>query len=258
MPAALVAIALLAIALLALGSIAVRFMAGGSAGSDGRVQQASRGEAPRPGAERPAGAEPRLTPGVNTPLIVPAERFGEAAPPAAEAASADRGVGAVKFGQAVPSEPVGRRPESGPTAFEMKGPFNIIDGRTFGDSTITVSLSLLDAPDRSAVCVNDTGQLWGCGLRARAALNNLLRGQSLACQGDLSKPEPVEASCRSPSGDLAAQVVLTGYARPVSGVSAFDAETAEARAARRGLWNGGWHIRPAPPVPDPLPASAPP
>lgn len=250
--------ALVALVLLALVFLVAHFIAGGSAGPAGQVQQASRGAASRPGAEQPAVAAPRLMPGVNTPLIVPAERFGDASVPAGEAASADRGVGAVKFGQAAPSGPVGGRPETGPTTFEMKGPFNIVDGRTFGDSTITVSLSLLDAPDRAAVCVNETGQLWGCGLRARAALNNLLRGLSLVCQGDLSKPEPIEASCRSPLGDLAAQVILTGYARPVSGISAFDPETAEARAARRGLWNGGWQIRPAPPVPDPPPALAPP
>ncbi len=219
----LVAFGLALWALTAAGDGAARPEAGAAA--DGGVQAAGAG----------------VVPGLNTPQILSSAQFAHA-PAAPEDAGRpmSRAPGG-KFDEAAPRSPgqSGRPP--GRTSFELVGPYEIIDGRTFATPAMMVALAQIEAPDRGAVCLDGDGRLWGCGLRARAALANLLRGQALTCAADLSRPEPAEATCRSSSGDVAAQMVLSGFAR--SEAAAFASEQTQARAARRGLWNGDWRVR---------------
>jgi endonuclease YncB( thermonuclease family) len=132
----------------------------------------------------------------------------------------------------------------------LSPPFEIVDGRTFGNADLMVRLSDIAAPERDAVCVGDNGYPWACGLAARAALNNLVRVAPVLCDAVVRPQGPAEGRCRLADGAaLAAQLVLLGFARP-SQAGALGSELAEAQRLRRGLWNGGWTYRE-------LPAAAP-
>ena len=55
--------------------------------------------------------------------------------------------------------------------------------------------------------------------------------------------EAVGAYCAITGDDVGAALVRNGWARP--GPDAYDAEVAEARRNRAGLWNGDWTIEPS-------------
>jgi endonuclease YncB( thermonuclease family) len=200
-------------------------------------------------------ATPRQMPRLDTHLILPSDRFSASPISPVDTSLADRNMDRPKFAQAAPVTIIARRGDGALSDFELTGRFTISDARTFGDPRMTVVLTTIEVPERAAVCVSDSGRLWGCGLRARAALNNLVTGRSIRCRGDLSAAEPIEASCQTAAGDLAAQMVAAGFARPMAGSSAFTSQLKEARDARRGMWDGGWQIRPDP-VGEPLPPGA--
>ncbi len=125
----------------------------------------------------------------------------------------------------------------------IRPPFEIADARTFGSPDMSVMLVNATGPERDAVCFNATGNLWACGLAARAALNNLLRTTTLTCDTVDSASRPVEGICRLPDGqDLSGVMVAAGFLRPAN-PEEFKAEEALARTNQRGLWNGGWSIR---------------
>jgi endonuclease YncB( thermonuclease family) len=150
-----------------------------------------------------------------------------------------------------PSPRPGRDGGAAPSAglqFQLSPPYDIRDGISFASGDVTVTLAGLATVPRDAVCFNDAKLQWACGLWARAALNNLLRGAEATCFGDRHGAQPVQVSCRVRGTDLAATLVRAGFARPLDG-TAFAADIAVARAGRLGLWNGEWTIREAQPSP---------
>ncbi|MGL5733387.1 MAG: thermonuclease family protein [Beijerinckiaceae bacterium] len=144
-----------------------------------------------------------------------------------------------------PSRDVADLPKSTDTdaviSIEIQPPVAIIDSRTFGDKNATVTLSHIETPSKDAVCINRDGAKWACGLWARAALNNIMRGGTIYCRGMRRNSSMVEAECRNNGGDLAAQLVTAGFARSRTG-ELFKAEEEAARNAQRGLWNGNWTL----------------
>ncbi len=177
-----------------------------------------------PGQAGPSPGQARISPGLNTPAILPSDRFRM---PADARKREDR-----------VAEPALQ--PSGPSTFTMSPPYAILTGRSFRDgSGTTVVLSGIEGPGRDTLCLDDARAPWACGLWARAALNNFTRNRELTCIGDRSLPEPIPVSCRHADGDLAAQLVESGFARPEGGL-AFGEAAAAARSARRGLWIGNW------------------
>jgi endonuclease YncB( thermonuclease family) len=183
-------------------------------------------------------------------LVEPAQRAERNArpvtPPQSSVAAAPS-PGVVPVSPKLQAEPVAPRPPAArPETYRISWPFDIADGITFGpEGAQKTRLAGLEAPPRDAVCNDRNGQPWACGLQARALLNNVTRRQNLVC---LPVAEPaggiVPARC-SGEVDVARELVLAGFARPVSPDPALDAALGEAQRSERGLWNGGWTIRTA-------------
>ncbi|PTM41763.1 hypothetical protein C8D03_3336 [Bosea sp. 124] len=126
-------------------------------------------------------------------------------------------------------------------------PFQIINGQSFSNAELSMRLAAISGPERDAVCVADNGDLWACGLAARATLSNLIQTTALNCDAVAGPRRHVEGSCRLPDkASLAARLVALGFARPAQ-PGHFEVELTEARRHRRGLWNGDWTVRAASP-----------
>src|SRR4051812_210201 len=63
----------------------------------------------------------------------------------------------------------------------LEPPHQVEDALTLIHGLNKVRIAGLDAPNRHAVCFSEDESLWACGLRARAALYNLIRGEVIAC-----------------------------------------------------------------------------
>ena len=61
-------------------------------------------------------------------------------------------------------------------------PYVVLDATSFKNGLSEIQLLHIEGPTRDAVCKDAEGLRWACGLRARAALHNLLRGTTLSCR----------------------------------------------------------------------------
>jgi endonuclease YncB( thermonuclease family) len=123
-------------------------------------------------------------------------------------------------------------------------PYVVLDATSFKNGLSEIQLLDIEGPTGNAVCKDAEGLRWACGLRARAALHNLLRGRTLSCRSmnDITAKR-FGAYCAITGDDVGAALVRNGWARPRS--DAYAAEVAEARRNRAGLWNGDWTIEPS-------------
>jgi endonuclease YncB( thermonuclease family) len=128
--------------------------------------------------------------------------------------------------------------------YEISWPFDIADGLTFGpEGAVKTRLAGLDGPPRDAVCSDRHGQPWACGLQARATLNNVTRRHTLSCQPVGRQDGRAVAAACTGAVDVARELVLAGFARPVGRDTLLELAEDEARRNERGMWNGGWTIR---------------
>jgi endonuclease YncB( thermonuclease family) len=123
-------------------------------------------------------------------------------------------------------------------------PYVVLDATSFENGLSEIQLLNIEGPTRDAVCKDAEGLRWACGLRARVALHNLLRGTTLSCRSmnDIAAKR-FNAYCAIAGDDVGAALVRNGWARPRS--DAYSAEVAEARRNRAGLWNGDWTVEPS-------------
>jgi endonuclease YncB( thermonuclease family) len=98
------------------------------------------------------------------------------------------------------------------------------------------------------VCLDAKDVPWACGLRARAALNNLISGRPLHCETrETNAAGEVLAACSADGWDLQRALIASGWARPQPARAAeYETDVAAAQAARLGLWNGNWRLREQP------------
>jgi endonuclease YncB( thermonuclease family) len=136
-------------------------------------------------------------------------------------------------------------PPPGPITVEP--PFTILDGLTFQSGDQILRLARLEGPPRDAACIAATGLPWACGLRARAALNNLISRRSLTCEPVGRDSKAVIVDCRGEGRDIGGELVAAGWARPpLDDRQAYAAQLQAARTAKAGLWDGGWRLRTEP------------
>ena len=123
---------------------------------------------------------------------------------------------------------------------DLVGPATIVDGDTIAIAGVRVRLEGIDAPETGQTCgTADAGQ-WPCGLVASRALVALVEGQSIACQRrGVDKYRRILAICFREGADINAEMVRTGHAWAFVRYSQiYVALEAEARQARRGIWQG--------------------
>jgi endonuclease YncB( thermonuclease family) len=126
----------------------------------------------------------------------------------------------------------------------LQPPFTVVDGLTVRSGGNTVRLAELDAPARDAVCFDNAGGLWACGLRARVTLHNLLADSPLDCRVVGQEGTTPLVHCRRDGTELGQELVAAGWARPRLDQQAdYSSEVRKAQATGAGLWETGWRIR---------------
>jgi endonuclease YncB( thermonuclease family) len=118
----------------------------------------------------------------------------------------------------------------------------IIDGDTINISGTHIRLQGIDAPESDQTCTESTGKTWLCGRAAARELKAHIRGEELTCQRKaLDKYKRVLAVCTLPDGsDINAWMVAQGWALAYGFANTYEAEEAQARAAKRGIWAGNF------------------
>jgi endonuclease YncB( thermonuclease family) len=144
-----------------------------------------------------------------------------------------------------PEPPRYLTPIRGATPIRLSPPYEVDDGLTIRTERQLVRLAGLEGPSAEAACLDPAGRLWACGLQARAALYNAIRGEDVLCRPvePAGGPIPV-VECSVGKDDLARILVAKGFARPtVERGAPIRRALDDAKRDNLGLWNGGWAIR---------------
>lgn len=123
----------------------------------------------------------------------------------------------------------------------------VMDGDSFRMGSRTIRLAGIDAPELRQTCRTAENSEWPCGREARDNLARLIAAEGLHCeQRATDRYRRALAHCRTAAGDVAEAMVRAGLALGARDprFDEYPAAMAEARAARRGLWQGD-HQHPA-------------
>lgn len=98
-----------------------------------------------------------------------------------------------------------------------------------------------DGPEPAQICRSAAGNDYACGEVAASVLRDLIGGAHVVCsiRGQDLYGRPL-GTCRAGKLDLGAELVRRGWATAYRGTTAYTAQEAEARAAKRGLWSGSF------------------
>ncbi len=125
----------------------------------------------------------------------------------------------------------------------ITGPAIVTDGDSLRIGEERIRLIGIDAPEKRQTC-RERGRKWRCGVEAREALRELVRGRTVTCDVlGRDRWKRALAVCRAGALELNREMVRRGWAlawypkRAVPGPD-YGPEEAEARSARRGIWQG--------------------
>lgn len=117
------------------------------------------------------------------------------------------------------------------------------DGDSLTLNGTEVRLFGIDAPELNQTCGRDSGE-YPCGREARDALHALLSGKTITCKSwETDRYGRAVSTCRDGKLEINDEMVRQGWA-----VAYFRHSTAyakaqkEARAARRGIWQGRFEM----------------
>jgi endonuclease YncB( thermonuclease family) len=127
---------------------------------------------------------------------------------------------------------------------EIVGPAYVVDGDTIKIQGVRIRFYGIDAPESSQQCSDATGAEYSCGQDATAALDNMVRGQTVVCdQRDTDKYGRAVAICTANGTDLNAALVEAGLAVAYRHFSLIYVGNEEsAKQAHRGLWAGSFEM----------------
>jgi endonuclease YncB( thermonuclease family) len=116
-----------------------------------------------------------------------------------------------------------------------------IDGDTLAIARRRIRLVGIDAPEKGQRCGGARDE-YDCGEAATRALAALVRTGSVECRAeDRDRWGRIVARCQAGGRDLGAAILRAGWAKAARGAPAgYAALEAEARAARRGAWQGAF------------------
>lgn len=123
---------------------------------------------------------------------------------------------------------------------EIAGTAKVIDGDSLNLDGTEIRLFGIDAPEARQICTDKAGNPYSCGREATRALRRLIAGRPLTCQVEvLDRYGRSVARCRAGTIDVNLKMVETGWAVAYhSQALEFSAAEDQARAARKGLWQG--------------------
>jgi endonuclease YncB( thermonuclease family) len=125
-----------------------------------------------------------------------------------------------------------------PRGMAIEGTATVIDGDTFMVDQQMVTLYGADAPEMDQLCHSQI-TTWRCGIRAKEELAKLIQGRQVSCVGQRQAGDAIAAQCSIPTGDVADQMVRSGFAVvPWELVKEYLPGQEMAKAAGRGVWAG--------------------
>jgi len=132
------------------------------------------------------------------------------------------------------------RPASDTSAPVLSGRATVIDGDTLEIAGERVRLEGIDAPEASQACGRAKGGTWSCGHAATAELKRLVAGRRIDClPAGRDTYGRVLGWCSIDGRDINELMVRSGHAWAFVRYSArYQNSEAEARAAKRGIWQG--------------------
>ncbi|MGY3582217.1 endonuclease YncB(thermonuclease family) [Bradyrhizobium sp. USDA 4341] len=125
-----------------------------------------------------------------------------------------------------------------PRGMAIEGTARVIDGDTFMVDQQMVTLYGADAPEMDQLCHSQVTS-WRCGARAKEELAKLVEGRLVSCVGQRQAGDAIAAQCSVPTGDVAEQMVRSGFAVvPWELVKTYLPAQEMAKGAGRGVWAG--------------------
>lgn len=126
--------------------------------------------------------------------------------------------------------------------FSLDGPSltgaveRVSDGDTIDIAGQRIRLPGIDAPEWNQTCRTTGGGSWECGAAASKRMRELTRNRTLSCRPEgHDRYGRLLAVCRDGKLDIAEAMVADGLATATSRYAAVEAQ---ARRAKRGLWQG--------------------
>lgn len=127
----------------------------------------------------------------------------------------------------------------------------VIDGDTIEIDEVTYRLNGIDAPEHGQQCNLPSHKTWPCGKRATEALNEMVEGGEVKCEGsETDGYGRTIAICYIGEVDLNREMVASGLAWAfVRYSTAYAGEEASAKTKRLGIWQASsepaWEYRAA-------------
>jgi endonuclease YncB( thermonuclease family) len=124
----------------------------------------------------------------------------------------------------------------------LVGQASIVDGDSIRLGGRSIRLDGIDAPEWDQTCRDAGGRTWRCGRAAKWALRDRAHGQTVSCQPRARDRygRTVAVCALADGGDLNAWMVRQGWAIASGFAGMYAAEQAEAKAAKRGIWEGSF------------------
>lgn len=120
----------------------------------------------------------------------------------------------------------------------VSGTARASDGDSFRMGEDRVRLLGIDAPELAQLCDTASGGQWACGKAGRERMNQLLSGGKVNCVPEgRDQYQRLLAVCTVGGRDIGATMVAEGLA---IAVDRYGREEAVAKAARKGIWQGGF------------------
>jgi endonuclease YncB( thermonuclease family) len=118
----------------------------------------------------------------------------------------------------------------------------IVDGDTVSLGSTKIRLEGIDAPESDQLCLNSTGKAWNCGISSRDELAKRTLGQVWKCYPTgVDRYNRTLARCEAGGEDIQRWMVRNGWALSFVRYSrAYDADEAEAKSAKAGIWAGAF------------------